>query len=128
MGRAVTVPVLLGGQQVGAGGLLATSSAFLVLSALGSTILLLHSCSSQVLLQRGVGSSFGALGALLGRFHAAHAALPVSVSLGQGRLCVGTEQQVGTRVRSGLLPRACRTRMSGAEGGCSCCGRLLTGL
>lgn len=94
MGRAVTVPVLLGGQQVGAGGLLATSSAFLVLSALGSTILLLHSCSSQVLLQRGVGSSFGALGALLGRFHAAHAALPVCV--------LGTEQALcGDRTASG---------------------------
>lgn len=32
VGRAVMVPVLLAGQQVGAGGLLATSCAFLVLS------------------------------------------------------------------------------------------------
>lgn len=31
MGRVVTVPVLLGGQQVGAGRLLATSCTFLVL-------------------------------------------------------------------------------------------------
>ena len=32
LGRAVKVPVLLGGQEVGAGRLLAKSSAFLVLS------------------------------------------------------------------------------------------------
>lgn len=128
MGRAVTVPVLLGGQEVGAGRLLARSSAFLVLSwQLPECPRDPHSgCCSYRAACRGAESSFGALGG--------SPWLCLQCTRCPGRGCVlGTEQALcgdGQQRRASCvcclvcsLARAGRG-LVGAGGGCNCCGRL----
>lgn len=118
--RAMTVPVLPGGQEVGAGRLLATSSAFLVLSwQLPECPRDPHSgCCTRAAPRccyraawRGVESSFGALGSSPGVCLCC-TRCPAPVCVLQALCRVG---QQCTCVLSGLLPCVCGTWISGGR-------------
>lgn len=125
VGRAVMVPVLLGGQEVGAGRLLAKSSAFLVLSwQLPECPRDPHSgCCTRAAPRccyraawRGVESSFGALGGSPGVcLHCTRCPARVCVLGTEQALCRDGQQGRAMCVLSGLLPRACGTRISGGR-------------
>lgn len=125
VGRAVTVPVLLDGQEVGAGRLLARSSAFLVLSwqlpecprdpRSGCCTRAAPRCSYRAA-WRGVESSFGALGGSPGVcLHCTRCPARVCVLGTEQALCRDGQQCRATCVLSGLLPRACGTSISGGR-------------